>query len=347
MQTFASPAARIAKFKGEILRHAIPVEVLSITGTHRKIPKNRSDTVVYRRWLPAFGGATTDSTTINNWEVDPVNFEVEEGVTPDVNTLQPQDITVVLREYGVLFMYTDKVADLYEDDVPSEMIEQTGESMGLVREMVRYGALKGCTNKFYAGGTTRATVDEPISVPLLRQVTRSISGNRGKMINKVMTPSPNYNTSPTEPGYLVFCHTHCESDIRELPGFFPCAEYSQRSMVHEMEVGSVDRYRFVVSPELKGFNNAGAAVGTTGLFSTGGSNVDVFPMIVVAENAWADVTLRGLNSFSPTHIPASKKDKSDPLAQRGYVGSKFWDAAFIQNDGWMAVVEVGVTNLTP
>lgn len=343
-QRFDSPAARIAKFKGEILAHAIPKEVLAITGTMKKMPRNHSDTVVYRRWLP-YGGTVGTAASINAVSADPVAHQTTEGVTPDADSLTPEDRTVTLKQYSCLYMYTDKVAELYEDDVPSEMKVQTGERMGLVREMIRYGVLKGCTNKFYAGGTSRATVDESISKNLLRRVTRSLKGNRGSMITKVMAASPNYNTAPVEAGYLVFCHTDCESDIRDLPGFVKCAEYGSRKQVHECEIGSVDSYRFVVSPELSAIPDSGAAIGSTGLVSTSAANVDVYPMIVVAADAWADVALRGMNSFDPTHIPHSQKTKDDPLGQRGYVGAVFWSASFIQNDGWMAVAEVGVSDL--
>ncbi len=344
-QNYNTPAARIAKFKGEILAHAIPVEVLGITGTQRRMPKNRSSTVVYRRWLP-YGATTGTAASINRWSVDAQAHETQEGVTPDVDSLTPDDRTVQLKQYSCLYMYTDKVADLYEDNVPEEMKIQTGERMGLVREMIRYGALKGSTNKFYAGGTSRGTVDEAVSKTLLRRMTRSIKGNRGKMITKVLDASPNYNTAPVEAGYLVFCHTDLESDIRDLPGFTKCAEYGSRKSIHEHEIGSVDSYRFIVSPELASIADSGAAVGTTGLYSTSGSNVDVYPMIVVAADAWADVALRGMNSFDPTSIPHTTKTKDDPLGQRGYCGAKFWSAAFVQNDGWMAVAEVGASALT-
>ena len=79
--------------------------------------------------------------------------------------------------------------------------------------------------------------------------------------------------------------------------------------------------------------------------STTGTLIDTYPIIVVAEDAWGDVALRGMSSFDVTHIPHSKKDKNDPLGQRGYVGASFWSASFIQNDGWMAVIEVGITDL--
>lgn len=345
MQMFDSPAARIAKFKGELLKHAVPVEVLAIGCDHKTMPKNMSDTVVYRRFLP-YGATTTNSTTINTISVDPLAHETQEGVTPDADQLTPNDITVKLREYACLYQYSNKVADLYEDDIPAEMKIQTGERMGLVREMVRYGVLKGCTNKFYSGGTTRATVDEGLTLNQLRRVQRSLSANRGKMVNRVLAPSANYATTAVEPGYIVFCHTNLESDIRDLPGFVPVASYGTRKPMHEMEIGSTERYRFVCSPELNGYADSGAAIGSTGLYSTTGANIDVYPVIVCALDSYADVALRGMNSFSPSHIPPSRKDSSDPLGQRGYVGARFYDAAFIQNDGWMAVIEVGLSSLT-
>jgi N4-gp56 family major capsid protein len=347
-QEYATATPRIAKLKGEILRHAVPREVLGITGQQHKMSKNMSDTVVYRRWLPFGGttGATVPGTvTINAWVVDENDHLTQEGVTPDADTLTPQDITVQLNQYSCLYMYTDKTADLYEDNIPDPMKKQTGQRMGLVREKIRYGALKGGTNKYYAGGTTRATVDEKISLGLLRNVTRGLENNRADQITQILAPSPNYNTSAVEAGFLVFCHTDVENDIREIPGFVECANYGSRKVAHERELGAVDRYRFICSPELSSIADSGAAIGATGLMSTTGANIDVYPTIVVADDAWGDVALRGMSAFGVTHIPHTQKDKNDPHGQRGYIGSIFWSAAFIQNDGWMAVLEVGVTDL--
>jgi N4-gp56 family major capsid protein len=341
---YGTVTPRIGKLKGAMLKAAMPKEVLAIAGDNHRMGTNQSDTIVFRRWLP-YGGATTNSTTINQWVVDENAHLTSEGVTPDADTLTAQDITVQLNQYSCLYMYTDKTADLYEDDVPTPMKKQAGERMGLVREMVRYGTLKGCTNAFYAGGTTRATVDETISLGLLRSVSRSLLGNRCSQITSVLAPSSNYNTTSIEAGFLVFCHTDMEHDIRELPGFVPCASYGQRKMVHECELGAVDRYRFIISPELSPIADAGVATASAPALVANSTNVDVYPMIVVAEDAWGDIALRGKDSFTPTHIPHTQRDKQDPLGQRGYVGSIFWCATFIQNDGWMATVECGATDL--
>ena len=352
IQKYATSTPRIGKMAGAILKHAIPVEVLGITGKMHNMDQNDSDTVVFRRWLPTGATASTTAGGVNNllpintWTVTTAAHLTSEGVTPIAETIAPQDITVVLNQYSCLYQYSDKTAYLYEDNVPREMKVLTGERMGLVRELIRYGALKGCTNKYYAGDTSRAAVDETISLGILRKVTRSLQANRGRMVTEIIDGSKNYNTAPVERGYLVFAHSDMENDIRELPGFKEVSEYgSRKTLVHEMELGSADRYRFICSPELAPYLAGGAAVGSTGLVAADSTNIDVYPIIVVAADAWGDVALRGLNSFDVTSIPPGTKSNSDPLGQRGVIGAIFWSAAFIQNDGWMAVVEAGATAL--
>lgn len=344
IQAYATQTGRINKFKGELLAHAIPVEVLGITGQNKKMPKNNGDTVVYRRWLP-YGATATSANTQNRPLVNAAAHITSEGVTPTAETITPVDVTVVLQQYAALYSVTDKTVDLYEDDVPAEMKKQVGERMGLLREMIRYGALKSCTNVYYSGGTSRATVDEAITVNFLSKISRNLMSNHGKVITRILSASPNFNTAPVEAAFLVFCHTDCEHDIRNLSGFKHVSEYGQRKVMHEMELGSQGRYRFIVSPELASIPDSGAAVGATGLYSTTGTLIDVYPVIIVAEDAWGDVALRGSSSIDPTWIPPGQKDKNDPLGQRGYAGAKFYSAASVLNNGWMAIGEVGVTSL--
>ncbi len=345
MQEYSTVTPRIGKVKGKILKHAVPREVLGIAGDNHQIGQNQSDTVIYRRWLP-FGGATTNATTINQWSVDPDDHQVVEGVTPDSDTITPQDITVTLLEYACLYQYTNKTAVLYEDNIPDAQKKQAGQRMGLLREMIRYGALKGCTNKFYAGGTSRATVDEPISLNLIRRVSRSLEDNRADRVTEILSTSPNYNTAGVEAGFLVFHHTDMTADIRDLEDFTKTVEYGTMRQIHPRECGACEDFRFISSPELSSVADSGAAIGSTGLKSTTGTSIDVYPTIIAASDAWADLALRGKESFNVIHLPHNMKSKSDPLGQKGYIGAHFWSATFIQNDGWMAVCECGISNLT-
>jgi len=344
IQTYGTNAGRINIVKGETLAHAVPVEVLALGCSMEKMPKNSGDNIIYRRWLP-YGATTTNANTINRWTLTAAAHIVTEGVTPTAETITPQDVSVSLQQYAALYSYTDKAADLYEDDIPEQMKIQLGQRMGLVREMIRYGALKGCTNAFYSGGTTRATVDELVNLNFLRKIAQTLLANHGKMKTRILSASSNYDTSAIEAGFLVFCHTDLEPDIRDIPGYVPTAKYGQRSVINENEIGSVERFRFIGSPELAAYADAGAAIAGTSLFSTTGTNADVYPIIVMGDEAAYDVALRGSKSFDMSILPHTQKDKSDILGQRGYVGAKFWSAVLVTNNGWMAVGEVARTAL--
>lgn len=344
IQTMTTQAARVGKLKGDILAHAIPVEVLCKTGQQKKIPKNSSDTVLYRRALPPGG---VDNIWISGTNVDTFSdgYKLNEGVTPSARTMTYTDVTAVIEQYGVLYSITDKTFDLYEDDVAGDMKKQIGETVGLIREMICYGALKAGTNKFYAGGTTTGTVDLSLSLNLVRKVVKSLQKNHAKRITSILDSSGNYGTSSVEAAYIVFTHTDMAPAIRDLPGFIPVADYGNRKVVSEGEIGSCEEFRFVLSPELAPYIDSGAAIGATGLISTTGTLIDVYPCIVAAEEAWGSVMLRGVDAVNPTWIPPGQKDKSDPLGQRGYAGAQFYYDALVLNQGWMAVVEAGTPDL--
>lgn len=346
--TFLSPAGRINKLKGEILAHSIPVEVLGITGQQKSMEKNKGNQVVYRRYIP-YGATTANQNTINRWSVSDSAHLLAEGVTPTADALVPQDITVQLNQYGCLYQLTDVANDLYEDDLPAEMKQQCGERVGLVREMVRYGVIKGCTNKFWGGtGSTRATVNGKLTLALLRRMSKNLAANHASRITSVLAPSAEFATAPVEAAFLVFASTDLENDIRDLPNFKAVVEYGQRRPVHEQELGSCENYRFILSPELSAYADAATSVTAANfnLVSTTGTNPDVYPVIVCGKDAWGQLALRGMNSgLDPTYIPPGTKDKNDPLGQRGYIGAKFYMNAMILNAGWMAVAEVGATNI--
>lgn len=71
----------------------------------------------------------------------------------------------------------------------------------------------------------------------------------------------------------------------------------------------------------------------------------MYQCVVAGKDAWSQLAVRGLNSLDPTYQPTGKKDKSDPHGQRGYAGTIWWKAATVENDGWMAIINVGVTNI--
>jgi len=351
MQTFGLTPGRINKFKGQILKHAVPREVLAKSGRQVPMPKNNSDTYVARRWLPYGATSASPNTFFPTATGDRGNVIVQahltqEGVTPLPDSITPQDVTVVLNQYSCLYGFTDKTYDLYEDDVPQAMIEQIGDRVALVNELIIYGALKASTNQFYGGsGTSRATVNGPLTLNLIRKITKSLQANHAEPVSRVLKAGANYGTDAVAEGFFVYCHTDFEPDIRDLPGFVPVEKYASGTPM-PYEVGKCERFRFITSPDLPSFQDGGAAIGATGLYSTSGTSIDVYPFIVTAANAWSQIAVRGMDSLEPTYMPPGMKSKSDPFGQRGYAGTIWWKSIMIENNGWMAVGNCGVRALT-
>src|SRR3990167_209884 len=345
LQTYSTSAGRINEIKGEMLAMAEPTMVLAMGCEMKKIPKNKVDNISYRRVIPT-GGATTNANTINRWSVTAVAHLLQEGVTPSAETLTDQYVNVQLAEYGAIYGWTNKTADLHEDDIPGDMKSMLAKRMGLVQEMIRFGSMKACSNVSYAGGTTRATTDEAIGLGVRRRMARPLLGNHAEKKSKIISPGPYYDTSAIEEAFLVFVHTDAAADVRDLPGFVPVSKYAGFRPISPKEVGSCEEFRFILSPELASYADAGGA--NTALYATTNSaaNIDVYPFIVCGEDAVFDIGLKGTDSFELSVIPTTQKDKNDILGQRGYVGAAFWSAVLVANNGFMGVIEAGEDDLT-
>lgn len=311
----------------QMLRHAKPVMVLEKLGLSKPMPKNKTDTIKFRR-PRVFTAATTP---------------LLEGVTPTETQFSYEDVSATLRQYGQVVVITDKIEDLHEDPVLNDAAVQAGENIGRTIEALNYGVVRAGTSVYYANGTGRTDVNTPISLAKQRAVLRSLKALKAQKITRSLSPSSDYGTRAVEASYVAVAHTDVESDIRNMPGFKTVSEYGTRSPISEQEIGSVEDVRYLLSPDLNPFLDAGGTAGT--MVSTTGTSADVYPVIYFGQDAWGMVALRGQGAVSPTIIPVGQKTKDDPLGQRGYVGWKTWHAALILNQAWMSRLEVAVTEL--
>ena len=352
MQTYGLvPSRNLIMAQREMLSHAEPILVLSSFGQQRSMPQNRTDTLVMRRALPI--DASTSGANTGAPVVDPTNYTLQEGVTPGARTIVYQDVSVVLQEYGILLKLSSKAEATYEDNIPSDMTQLVGEHMATLQEMIAYNAIKGGTNALFMSGSARANVAAPPSLSKLRQAARIIESAHGKRVTKKLAAGPNFGTSAILPSYLVFMHTDMESDIRNLPGFVPFVEYASGSPVHEREIGAVEQFRFITSPYLRPWLQAAtSATGTAAntVLSNGAANSsnapDVYPLLIVAEDAWGQLALKGLDAVKPIYLPANQVNHANPLGRFGYVGAQFMKAAMRLNEQWLVRLEAACSYLS-
>jgi len=320
----------------EMLKHAMPIKVLSTFGMQKQIPQNKTDTVVFRRALPIDAGSNGAP------NITASNYLLQEGVTPGSRTITYQDVQVTLQQYGVLMKLSRKAEAMYEDDIPGDMVKLVGEHMASLEELIAYGVVRGGTNVVYANGSARTSVNTAITLNKLRQAARQLESAFAQLVTEKLAASVNYGTSAVEPAYLVFIHTDMEADFRNLAGFVPVAKYGSQKPVHEREIGAVERFRIITSPYFKPFLAAGGTI-TAGTFlsngGTSGTTADVYPSMVVAQEAWGQVALKGMGAIEPIYLPAKQITHANPMGQFGYVGANFYKNAVRLNENWMVRVE--------
>lgn len=313
----------------EMLEHARPIIVLADYGQPKPLPRNKADNIKFRRPIP-FVVSTT---------------QITEGVTPASHKIKYTDVPVTMGQYGDVAEITDRVHDMSEDPVLKDAAMLAGEQAAETIEMVTWGVIKGGTNVIYGASadSARTDVNDPLSIGVQRSATRFLKAQRGKKITSKMGSTVNYATEAVDAAFLAFGHSDLEPDIRDMPGFTPCEKYGSMKPL-PYECGKIEDVRYILTPLLTPFQAGGSAT-LNGMIADDSTNVDVYPIVVIAKEAYGVVPLRGSGAIHPTVINPDTVSKSDVLGQRGYVGWKTWFAAVILNQAWLVRIEVGATDL--
>ena len=342
-QNYSTVASRnLIRAEAKMLIHAEPIRVLGMFGAQKEQPLRKTDTIVFRRLKPF------NATAAEIPNITATDFVTAEGVTPTANTISYTDVTITLQQYAVLFKFSSKAQLMYEDDIPDDMTKLTGETLAEVAELVCYGQVKSGTSLVYANGLTLVGVASAVSLNRLRLCARTLETNRARRVTTSIKPGPDFGSSSVEATYLVFHHTDCNSDIRDLAGFTKREDYgSSVKPVHPREIGACEEFRFIPSPLFAPSLAAGAAVGVTGMKAANATNIDVYPMLIMAEDAWGHVSLKGngYTGISPTIIPCNVKNHANPSGMFGFVGADFWYNCVRLNENWMVNLKVAVTDL--
>ena len=310
----------------EHLKHAEPIAVLSKYGMSKPVPRNKAESVKFRRPVP----------------LELAKTPLTEGSAPTSKALTYEDVTVTLDQYGDVVELTDKVQDLAEDPVLQDATELTGEQAGETIESLMWGILRGGTNVHYSNGSARTDVNTPVSLAKQRAITRALKSERAKKVTNMVSSSVKYGTEAIDAAFIAAGHTHLEADIRDLPGFVPTEKYGSMKPL-PYEIGKVEDVRYVLTPVLESFEDAGGAV--NGMVSATGTNADVYPIIYFGKDAFGHIALKGKEAVEMKIRQPGQIDSNDKLGQVGWVGWKTWWQGFRANEAWMARLEVAATEL--
>jgi len=329
LNTYGDLSPRTAAFASkELLRRGQPQAVLELFGFFDAQGANKTTTRKWRRYEA----------------LAPATAPLVEGVTPAGSRLTYTDIEVTLQQYGDFTVVTDVIQDTHEDPVLNEVITIMSEQIVETIELVRFAALKGGTNVFYAAGVAnRSLVDSPPLRGDLRKIYRSLKKFKANEITEIIKPSPNIATEPVARAFVLLGHTDLHADVANMTGFVPIEKYANMKPISEFEVGKVDQFRVILTNLFEPWLAAGVSGSTyltNGASGTGKS--DVYPMLALGKNAYAIVPLAGKNKVTPS-VRNPQPVNGDELGQRGFASWKMWQACQILQETWMARYEVAAT----
>lgn len=324
--TYGDISPRVGLFAvANFLAHAEPVLILERFAKVEQLPKNKGQIIKWRRFVP-FAINTT---------------ALVEGVTPAPNQLQYEDVSTMVSQYGGWVSFTDVIVDTHEDPNLQKISMGLGEQAAATKEALIWEELIGGTAVLYSGAaTSRATVDDVVQAADLVAAQRFLKANRAKHITRMLKASQNVATEPVAPAFVAFGHSNLEPDFRALPEFVVREKYSNTQLLSDYEIGKFQDIRVILSPQLSPFWGAGGS--PTGVLSRDGVAADVYPIVIVGQDAFGVVPLRGMDSATVT-IQNPKATYEDPLAQRGFASWKMWYVAVRLNEEWMVRLEVAAS----
>lgn len=269
-----------------------------------------------------------------------------EGIPPQGFQMSYEDVVAVLEQYGAVVELTDVIMDTHDDPILMEYTTILGENMVETVEAVRIATLASGSNVFYAGGVaSRSLVNSPLTKGDLDLVFRDLRKHKAKPISKIIKASAMISTEPVAPAYFVMGHTNCLADLAKISGWVPTEMYSNSGMALPNEYGKIGFFRFILTPMFEPWLAAGAS-GTTYLSNnvepSSSAAADVYPLIVVAQNAYAITPLQGSNAAKVT-VVNPKPSNGDILGQKGGIGYLTYQAVAILNQKWLARIEVAAT----
>ena len=312
----------------KVLANAQPWLVLEKFAMVTELPKNKGENLKWLRPVPFDVNITT----------------LVEGVTPPPENFQTEIVEDTVEEYGAVVNFSDKVADLHEDPIAQMIVREMAKQMANTKELIAWNTVRGGTSVIYSGtATSRVTVDTPLDIDQIRAATALLKANHGDKLTQRVAASDGFSTEPVAPSYVAVGSTYLEGDVRDLDGFLPLEKYGNGGKgISEYEIGKVDEFRILLTPELTPFYGAGAAIASLDVLSRDAVAVDVFPLVCMAKEAWGVTPLKGMNAAT-VHLENPKPQRGDELGQRGFASWKMYYCATRLNESWMVRIETAAT----
>ena len=282
-----------------------------------------------------------------------VAFPTRDAVQPSVT-----DITKAVSKYGNYILLNEEVDLVNFNSQADKLVEILGINAGQSLNRLQRDEMEDNATAIYSNGVANAAaVVTKLQKNDIKKAVNVLKRNSATPFMPMTEGSRDIGTVPIREAYWGICHVDVEEDIRDMTGFNAVQTYAGQTKTAPGEIGTIAGVRFIATEEASVTANGGGALGSTGLRSTGGSNIDLYDTVIFGMDAVGSL------GFGSEHIkeiytagdklpsviaiskPRGSSGVADPLNELSTMGWKSWLGAKILNGNWIRNVVSGATDL--
>lgn len=225
-----------------------------------------------------------------------------------------EDAMLFDSDKDLLMHYTREstvaAVQMYEDTLQLDLLHSAG--------VIRFpgAATSWATVTGETGSATLITYDD------IRRTLIALDNNHCPKHTTMIKGSRMTDTVTVKAARYAYIGPELQTQIEDMENakgenvFRHVHQYADAGNVREGEIGQIDGLRFIVNQEMQHFGGAGATVSSNGGYRETGGKYDVFPILIVGDEAFSTFGLQWNGKDEQTKFHMIHKKPGDAIADR-------------------------------
>ncbi|MPY08782.1 N4-gp56 family major capsid protein [Moraxella catarrhalis] len=250
-----------------------------------------------------------------------------------------KEIQSNLQKFGVFYEYSNDAVNFDSDAKLLEHLERetTNACMTIYEDKLQLDLLTNAGLVKYAGTATQNSElshGMELNYADLVKLGIDLDKNRCPKQTKIITGTQLTDTRTIPDCRIAYVGSEliptleAMVDYHNKPAFIPAHQYAAGTTLLKGEVGRIAGFRIIVVPRMMKWAGVGANATNAAYYKTG-SKYDVFPFLVVGDEAFTTIGFQsggGSGKFTTIHKKAGEATASsaDPYGETGFTSKKWW-----------------------
>lgn len=264
-----------------------------------------------------------------------------------------------ISKFGFFTEFTEDQLQFDSDEALFSRLntELVNGAVEISEDLVQKDLLLQAGTVVYAGvATSNATITGEgadasiVNYGDLQRLSITLDENRTPKTTTVISGSRLVDTRTIGAGRVMYIGSELQTLVEDMkdnfdnPAFIPVHKYADAGNVITGEIGTVGHFRIVVVPEMMHWAGVGANVVTNPGYRATAGKYDVYPMLVVGNEAFSTIGFqtdgKTVKFKIITKMPgAETADKTDPYGETGFQSIKWWYGTIVYRPERIALVK--------